>query len=72
MPVNPTNNDSTTMMIAVRIRVARSESTPWTPIFAKMAVSAANAAERTAQKAQLCVEVMESASLETSQQHSAV
>ena len=33
------------MMTAVRISVARSESTPSSPIFAKIAVRAANAAD---------------------------
>jgi hypothetical protein len=40
-------------MIPVRTRVARSESTPSRPIFAKMAVSAAKTAESSAQKNQL-------------------
>jgi hypothetical protein len=36
-------------MTIVRISVAKSESTPSRPIFAKMAVSAANAADPSAQ-----------------------
>src|ERR1700741_2453043 len=40
-------------MTPVRTRVARSESTPSRPIFAKIAVSAAKTAERSAQKIQL-------------------
>ena len=39
LPVNTTKTESTTMMMAVRMSVARSESTPWMPILAKMAVS---------------------------------
>lgn len=39
-----------TTMTAVRIRVARSEPMPATPILAKIAVNAAKAAESTAQK----------------------
>ena len=40
------------MMTIVRIKVAKSELTFSTPILAKIAVSAANAAERTAQVCQ--------------------
>jgi hypothetical protein len=40
-------------MITVRISVAKSESTPRIPIFAKIAVRAANPAESAAQKNQL-------------------
>jgi len=40
------------MMMAVRTKVAISESTPLMPTFAKIAVSAANTADKTAQKNQ--------------------
>jgi hypothetical protein len=39
--------------MTVRIRVAKSESIPWIPIFAKIAVSAAKQADNAAQKNQL-------------------
>jgi hypothetical protein len=37
------------MMMTVRISVARSESTPWMPILAKIAVNAAKTADSAAQ-----------------------
>ena len=46
------NPVSATMMTMVRIQVAKSESTLSSPTFAKMAVSAANAADKRAQKSQ--------------------
>ena len=49
LPVAYTNPASTTMMTPVRTRVARSESTPSSPSLAKMAVSAANTADQSAQ-----------------------
>ncbi len=52
LPANQTNADSTMMMMPVRTNVARSESTPLMPILAKIAVMAANTADRTAQKNQ--------------------
>ena len=58
MPANQTKAESTTMMIAVRINVARSLSTPWMPILAKIAVSAAKTADSTAQKNQLFDDAM--------------
>lgn len=39
-------------MMTVRISVAKSESMPWMPILANIAVSAAKQADRTAQKNQ--------------------
>src|SRR5262245_24880301 len=49
LPVRCTNPARTTRMTTVRTSVARSESTPARPIFAKMAVRAANAADHRAQ-----------------------
>ena len=49
LPAFATKADSTTMMIAVRIRVAKSEFTPWMPILAKMAVGVAKTANKSAQ-----------------------
>ncbi len=43
------------MMTVVRTKVARSESTPSSPSFAKIAVSAANTADSRAQKNQFGV-----------------
>ena len=45
LPERATKSASTTMMIAVRTSVARSESTPWMPILAKIAVAAAKTDE---------------------------
>ena len=49
MPVAATNAPSTATITNVRTSVAKSESTPSRPIFAKMAVSAAKTAEPRAQ-----------------------
>ena len=48
-PVTATNVARTKRMTQVRISVAKSESTPGRPIFAKIAVSAAKTAENKAQ-----------------------
>jgi hypothetical protein len=49
LPVAYTKPASTTMITAVRTSVARSESTPSSPSLAKIAVSAANTADQSAQ-----------------------
>ena len=52
LPAYQTKADSTTMMMATRTSVARSESTPCMPISAKIAIRAANTADKAAQKNQ--------------------
>ena len=54
------------LAITVRIRVARSELMPATPTFAKIAVSAANTAERIAQS---CQELMVSGDIRSLIRH---
>ena len=53
LPAKQTNAPSTPSMTTVRISVARSESTPCKPSFAKMAVRAANTADKIAHRNQL-------------------
>ncbi len=59
LPASHTNNASGTISTMVRISVARSESTFWMPILAKIAVSAANNAESNAQKSQPAVSIFD-------------
>src|SRR5580698_2455813 len=48
-PLSATKAASSTNMMPVLLNVARSESTPWIPILAKIAVSAAKIADNRAQ-----------------------
>src|ERR1700760_1895816 len=65
-PVAKRISDSVIRTITVRMRVARSELMPSTPTLAKIAVSAANTADRTAQN---CQELRESEGHSLSARH---